>query len=110
MLSIPLSKRALELIADATTENECNTIFHKYSVWFYRAQLKRIGEEAGIRSRLHPHAARETFATLYLEKGGKLEVLKELMGHENIQTTMKYVHVSHQRKKDEVVNMDKIFE
>jgi len=40
-----------------------------------------------------PHVFRHTFATMYLRKGGQSLALKEILGHESIQTTEKYVHL-----------------
>lgn len=40
------------------------------------------------------HDARNTFATLYLEKGGRPEVLKKLLGHSDIKQTMRYVKIT----------------
>jgi integrase len=40
------------------------------------------------------HDARNTMATLYLEKGGRPEVLKKLLGHGDIKQTMRYVKIT----------------
>lgn len=40
-----------------------------------------------------PHGLRHTFATHYLLNGGRLEDLKELLGHASIVTTEKYAHI-----------------
>lgn len=40
------------------------------------------------------HDARNTFATLYLEKGGRPEILKKLLGHSDIKQTMRYVKIT----------------
>ncbi|MCY7352030.1 MAG: tyrosine-type recombinase/integrase [Cytophagaceae bacterium] len=37
---------------------------------------------------------RHTFATMFLRKNGKVQVLQRLLGHGDIQTTMRYVHLS----------------
>jgi len=37
---------------------------------------------------------RHTFATRFIESGGDLATLKDIMGHRDIRTTMRYVHVS----------------
>lgn len=41
-----------------------------------------------------PHGFRHTFATFYLIAGGEPEDLQRIMGHEKIETTMGYVHLS----------------
>lgn len=55
--------------------------------------LKEIASACEIRLNLTTHVARHTFATEFLRKGGRVEVLQQLMGHKKIETTMQYVHV-----------------
>lgn len=52
--------------------------------------VKNIGLRAGVPN-CHPHRFRRTFATWALKHGMPLEELKEIMGHENIETTMMYI-------------------
>ncbi len=59
--------------------------------------IKRLARRAGLGTMIHPHALRHTFATEYLNAGGQLVDLKELMGHSHIETTMIYVSVSLER-------------
>jgi len=40
------------------------------------------------------HVLRHTFATFFLRNGGRLEDLQEILDHEDIKTTMRYVHLS----------------
>ncbi|RAJ94241.1 hypothetical protein LX87_04126 [Larkinella arboricola] len=35
--------------------------------------------------------------------------LKDYMGHSNLETTMKYVHISEKRKKEKINVFDKLF-
>ncbi|MES2808781.1 MAG: site-specific integrase [Bacteroidota bacterium] len=44
------------------------------------------------------HVSRDTFATLFIEMGGDVFTLKELMGHSDIKTTMIYVKMSENRR------------
>jgi len=56
--------------------------------------IRRLAEKAGLYGiKCHAHIFRHTFATLFLAKGGSDMVLKEIMGHESLQTTQKYVHL-----------------
>ena len=65
-------------------------------------QLKDIAIAAGVRVHLTTHVARHTFATEFLRRGGRVEVLQKLMGHKKIETTMKYVHVDEERLRFEM--------
>jgi integrase/recombinase XerC/integrase/recombinase XerD len=47
-------------------------------------------------SRLYPHLLRHTFATAYIMQGGDLESLRIYMGHTDIATTQKYLHIANQ--------------
>ncbi|MCQ2052366.1 MAG: tyrosine-type recombinase/integrase [archaeon] len=55
--------------------------------------LKKIGKRAGV-SDAHPHRCRHTFATVSYEKGMDIRTIQVLMGHANINQTMKYITTS----------------
>jgi integrase/recombinase XerD len=54
--------------------------------------VKRIGYRAGI-SRLNVHALRHTFATMVLRNGMNPCCAQAILGHADIRTTMRYVHL-----------------
>jgi site-specific recombinase XerD len=56
-------------------------------------QLKK---RFGIQDNITPHKWRHTFATSFLRKGGDLETLRMLLGHSNLKTTQKYLHLNQQ--------------
>jgi len=54
--------------------------------------VKRIGLE--LPKGQLSHILRHTFATYFLRNGGRLEDLQEILDHESIETTMRYVHLN----------------
>ncbi len=62
-----------------------------------REMMARRGRKAGITIPVHPHLLRHTFASEYLEDGGTLAELKELLGHEDLRTTAIYSHLANER-------------
>jgi integrase len=56
-------------------------------------RLKRLCEAAGLR-KIGWHALRHTFASHLAMKGVPITLVKELMGHADITTTMRYSHVA----------------
>lgn len=47
---------------------------------------------AGI-SNLHIHGLRHIFASRYMEAGGDLNTLREMLGHSDFETTQRYAHI-----------------
>lgn len=59
----------------------------------YNKALKALGMAAGIKTPLHSHLARHTFATYMLRNGVKIENLSKMLGHANITRTQRYAKV-----------------
>lgn len=56
----------------------------------YNKGLKEIAELAGVKTKLHSHLGRHSFATFMLNNGVDLHNLQRMMGHKDIKMTMKY--------------------
>jgi len=67
---------------------------HHVRVNALQQAIKRLAKKAELYDiKCYPHIFRHTFATMFLAKGGNAVVLKEIMGHESVQTTQKYIHL-----------------
>jgi len=102
---LPLTRQALGYLADAQEEEGLKG-FRDYTDQYENRLLTAVGQQLGIDSRLHHHVGRETFATNFIRKGGKAEVLQKLLNHANIRDTMKYVHVDDEMKCDAIKALD----
>lgn len=54
--------------------------------------LKKMGEQCSI-PHVHPHKFRRTMATAAIDKGMPIEQVQKLLGHEQINTTLRYAMV-----------------
>jgi site-specific recombinase XerD len=52
--------------------------------------------KAGITKTVHPHSLRHAFATHLLDEGVNLLVIQALLGHANLKSTARYLHLSDQ--------------
>jgi integrase len=65
--------------------------------------LRRYLKRAGItKSRVTIHTLRHSYATHLLEAGIPLTVLQRLLGHNKIETTLRYIHLSKEAQVDAV--------
>ena len=74
-----------------------NKFGNKLSDRMIRNILDDLILKAGVEKHVHPHMIRHTFATDMLNSGADLLTVKELLGHESINTTSIYTHVSNEQ-------------
>ncbi len=77
---------------------KCDFIFqetfgNKYDEGYVSKKFKEAVREAKLNDKIHFHTLRHSFASNQVQRGVSLYVVKELLGHESIQTTQIYSHL-----------------
>jgi site-specific recombinase XerD len=75
------------------------------SVW---DAVQQAARRAGLDKRVHPHTLRHCFATHLLEAGADLRTIQVLLGHADLKTTSRYLHVSERHLKATASPLDSL--
>lgn len=65
-------------------------------------QFKDVVRKSNLNDKVHFHSLRHSFASLLVQRGVSLYVVKELLGHEDLATTQIYSHLQQQNLRDAV--------
>ena len=66
--------------------------FKRLQIGGVETRLREMGKRLSI-TKVHPHKFRRTLATMAIDKGMPIEQLQQLLGHQRIDTTLKYAMV-----------------
>ncbi|NMC77084.1 MAG: site-specific integrase [Candidatus Methanofastidiosa archaeon] len=96
---VPIHKKALTILRKylaSRDDSNPHLFYSKYkkaqlNLQIYQKALREYSEKAKIK-RVTPYQIRHTFATQFIENGGDILILKNIMGHSDIKTTEGYVH------------------
>jgi len=69
-------------------------IFYPYSASSIYNIIKSKAKLVGINKRVYPHLLRDCFASHLLLQGIDTRFIQEILGHEKLETTQKYLHIS----------------
>lgn len=67
--------------------------FNRLQISGVEIRLRKIGNELNI-PKVHPHKFRRTLATMAIDKGMPIEQVQSLLGHQSIDTTLRYAMVN----------------
>lgn len=60
--------------------------------------LERLGKQAGVQGRVHPHRFRHNFASRFVTEGGSIDELQMLLGHARVDQSIYYARASKRRR------------
>lgn len=102
--ALPIANTTARILSQLIAENAVNWpdqmfIFlsgfgEPYNTNSFRGRLNIYKKRAAIEKPVSPHLLRHKFCTDYMLNGGDVFSLSQLVGHENIQTTKRYVNMT----------------
>ena len=99
-LNLYLNNGRRELLKDSNDYLILNSKGQKITSRGVEKILDNILKKGGIDYKISPHTLRHTFATHMLNNGADLKTVQELLGHESLDTTEIYTHVSNKQIED----------
>ncbi len=73
--------------------------FNRLKISGVEIRIRELGRELGL-NKIHPHKFRRTMATRAIDRGMPIEQVQKILGHSQIDTTMKYAIVNQSNVKN----------
>lgn len=96
---LPINEQAYSLCGEPGEHDQQIFAGLTGSSWISRP-LKKWIAASGIKKHITFHCSRHTFATLQLENGTDIFVVKDMLGHTNVKTTQIYAHIVDKSKRN----------
>ncbi len=108
--TVPLTQDVIEMLKDRNKDGKY--IFHNedgssLQCYFCLRRLHEICKKAGLRN-IGWHTLRHTFASRLAENNISILAVKELLGHSDIKTTMRYSHINLTVLQDSIRSLETI--
>ena len=96
-----IARRPPDVYTDALFLTKSNTPITQTVInrLFKTLKVDKVGGDH-LACRIHPHLLRHTFATSFLENGGNIYLLQQILGHTTLDMVKKYVHLTQAKSMD----------
>lgn len=91
---VPVPLDLALLFKDYTKDMEIDQPIFDITIWSITPLVRRFAKRAGIEDKVWPHKLRHTFAVNALRSGWNIKEVQEVLGHEHLSTTEKYLHLT----------------
>jgi integrase len=108
VLILPYSPDILEYVPGFKNMRLEDKLFHLPARSIMSTVMKAWVQNSKIDKHITFHCARHTYATLHLTYGTHIEVLRDLLGHQDVRETQIYAKILDEKKKEAVKNLPKI--
>lgn len=95
--SIPMTPRVCAILTNRrkAAPKDMEKVWHDTDYWSVEYHWRAMRESLGLDhdEQFVVHILRHTFCSRLVQRGVRLEVVKELAGHKDLKTTMRYAHL-----------------
>lgn len=105
---LPIAEHTLQMLGTRGSDDELIFKDLQYSAYKNKLLQKWVGQ-AGINKKITFHCSRHSHAVLQLSIGTDIFTVSKLLGHQNIKTTMHYMHIIDSNKISAANKVPQIF-